>query len=132
MLWAKDAPPEETGGRDPIMPARLPLLATVERPAPQVPCGAPVVFWAKDALPEETAGRDPVMPAWLPPLHDDARVLTNPADERPAGPWVSNRARDALGRAGVPKKLPEPRVPLCHIAGLWWLPKPPPPAKLFA
>ena len=99
------------------------------RTVPQLPGEARKLFWANPVPRDAKAVRDRVMPAWLPPLHQCVLVLANALDERPTDPRVLNWARDGLGRAGVPKKLLEPRVPLCHKAGLLRLPKPPALAK---
>jgi len=87
---------------------KLPDLAAVARPAPQTPCEARTLFWAKAVPPEAKPRRDPVMPGWLAPPHQCVLVLAKAVEERPTVPWVLNWARDALGRAGVPKKLLEP------------------------
>jgi len=91
------------GGRE-----KPPERAAVADPAPQIPCGVRVLFWAKAVPRAAEAVRDPVEPAWPAPPHQCVLGLANAVEERPTDPWVFNRARDALGRAGVPKKLLEP------------------------
>ena len=93
-----------------------PKLPAVTRPAPQMSCEARAPFWAMAVPRDARVVRDPAMTVWLAPLHQCVLVPANAVDERPTDPWVFKPARDALGRAGVPKKLAEPRVPLCHTA----------------
>ena len=86
----------------------VPAPAAAARPAPQIPCEARALFCAKAMPPAAKVLRDPVIPVWPPAPHQCVLVLANAVDERPTEPWVFHPARDALGRAGLPKKLVEP------------------------